>query len=482
MSDSSVTPIVPGCYPDPTICRVGDDYYLAHSSFEYFPGVPIWHSRDLVSWTQIGHILTRRSQFTRGDGRASSGIYAGTLRHHDGRFWYVTTNVSDYDNGQLILTADDPAGPWSEPVRVPEAIGIDPDIAWDTDGTCYLTWKAMSFTDGEVGILQARLDPASGKFLAPAYPVWQGSGMGAVEGPHLYEVDGTWYLMLAEGGTERGHSVTVARGPNPWGPFEGCPDNPILTRRSTTGPTQNTGHADLVSTADGRWAAVYLGVRPRGSTPGFHVMGRESFLTGIDWKDGWPVFDTSRYEVSPAATAFTDEFTTGVLDQRWVVPGGEAESFVTHCADAGVDLAPGGLLCTRIRDLRWHAEAVIDGPGRFALHFDDRHTYSLTRHEDRVEATARIGGLDIPLANVPAPDGPTVLRVEAVAPSTPNVPLGHAGPDDIILSLGTEQLARVDGRYLSTEVASGFTGRMLALSATTGPVHVRAVQYRPAQE
>ena len=121
-------PIVPGFYPDPTICRVGDDYYLAHSSFEYFPGVPIWHSRDLLRWTQIGHILTRRSQFVRGDGRPSNGIYAGTLRHHEGRFWYITTNVSDYDAGQLIVQADDPAGPWTEPVRVPEAIGIDPDL------------------------------------------------------------------------------------------------------------------------------------------------------------------------------------------------------------------------------------------------------------------------------------------------------------------------------------------------------------------
>src|SRR4051795_13500641 len=193
-------PIVAGFYPDPTICRVGRDYYLAHSSFEYFPGVPFWRSRDLQQWTQLGHILTRRSQFARGTGRASAGIYAGTLRHHDGRFHYVTTNVDDFDAGQLIVQTDDPDGEWSDPIRVPEALGIDPDLAWDETGECYLTWKAMSFAAGEVGIRQARLDLRSGRLLDRPYPVWQGSGLAASEGPHLYRVGQYWYLLLAEGG------------------------------------------------------------------------------------------------------------------------------------------------------------------------------------------------------------------------------------------------------------------------------------------
>jgi hypothetical protein len=274
----------------------------------------------------------------------------------------------------------------------------------------------------------------------------------------------------------------VARGPNPWGPFEGCPANPILSHRSTIHPTQNTGHADLVRTPDGGWAAVYLGARPRGSTPGFHVLGRETFLAGVDWKDGWPVFDVDRYAIPPTATAFTDDFTGARLDPRWVVPGGEAESFVTRSRGGGIEVAPGGWLCTRVRDLRWTAEATLAGPGRFALRFDDRHTYGLTRHSDRVEATARIGGLDILLATVAVPDGLTVLRLRAVTPASPPVPLGDAGPDDIVLSLGAQELARIDGRYLSTEVASGFTGRMLALSATSIPAQVRQVSYQPLPE
>jgi xylan 1,4-beta-xylosidase len=439
--NSATTPIVSGFYPDPTICRVADDYYLAHSSFEYFPGVPIWHSRDLTHWMQIGHVLTRRSQFVRGDCPPSSGLYAGTLRHHDGHFWYVTTNVSDYDAGQLIVQSDDPAGPWSGPVHVPEAIGIDPDLAWDNHGQCFLTWKAMSFTDGEVGILQARLDPTSGRFLGPAYPVWQGSGMGSAEGPHLYQLDDQWYLLLAEGGTERGHSVTVARGPSPTGPFEGNPANPILSHRSSSHPTQNTGHADLVSTPDGGWAAVYLGTRPRGWTPGFHVLGRETFLAGVDWVNGWPVIDEDRYAVTPVGTGFRDDFDSPELDMRWVVPGGEAAATVQRCPAGGLWILPiangtdgpigaVGLLCTRVRDLRWTTDATLQGPGRFLLRLDDRHTYELTRHANSVDVTVSIGDLNVVLATVAAPDGAVVLRIAAVAPASPT-----AGPDEIVLSI-----------------------------------------------
>ncbi|MFF0700019.1 family 43 glycosylhydrolase [Streptomyces tendae] len=493
--NSSTTPVVPGFFPDPTICRVGEDYYLAHSSFEYFPGVPVWHSRDLLNWTQIGHIFTRRSQFPRGDGRPSSGLYAGTLRHHDGRFWYVTTNAGDYDGGQILVHAEDPAGPWSEPVRVPDAIGIDPDIAWDETGQCYLTWKAMSFTDGEVGILQSRLDVTTGK-IEPPYPVWQGSGMGAVESPHLYQVEDTWYLVLAEGGTERGHTATVARGPRPSGPFEGCPHNPVLTHRSTIHPTQNIGHADLVRTPDGAWAAVYLGARPRGSTPGFHVLGRETFLAGVDWQDGWPVFHEDQYQVPTVSTAFDERFDGTDLHERWIVPGGEVATTTEPAPAGGARVLPAadpsvdqdgsvGLLCTRVRDLRWTAEATVEGSGRFLLRLDHRHHYGLTVRGGTVEATARVGDLDVVLASAPVPEPgrPAVLRLTAESPASAPVPLGDAGPDTIVLAFvgpdGPVELARLDGRYLSTEVASGFTGRVLVLAATEVPAHVRRVTYQP---
>lgn len=485
-------PILPGFYPDPTICRVGNAFYLATSSFEYFPGVPLWRSDDLVSWEQIGHILTRRSQFVRGEGRASAGIYAGTLRHHAGLFWYVTTNVSDFGAGQLLVRAVDPAGPWTDPVHVPEAIGIDPDLVWDETGQCYLTWKAMDFTDGgEGGILQARLDTATGALLEPPYPVWQGSGLDAAEGPHLYDIDGTWYLILAEGGTERGHAVTVARGRRPSGPFEACPDNPILSHRSSIHPTQNTGHADLVRGPDGRWAAVYLGARPRGSTPGFHVLGRETFLAGVDWIDRWPVIDEKRYDVAPAPTSFVDRFDGAELDQRWVVPGGAPDATAVLDPTGGLIIRDAtepspagdrGMICTRVRDLHWTADADLDGPGRLLLRIDDRHSYGLTRHDHEVQATVRIGDLSQIVHAICIGPGPVTLRIQAVPAASAPVPLGHAGPDTIVLSVdhsgGSRELARLDGRYLSTEVASGFTGRVLALASTTVPAHVRSFSYQ----
>ena len=491
-TSGSTTPIVPGFYPDPTICRVGDDYYLAHSSFEYVPGVPIWHSRDLLRWTQIGHVLTRSGRLTRVERRGSSGVWAGTLRHHEGRFWYVTTNTSDSDGGQILVWAENPAGPWSDPVHIPEVYGIDPDIAWD-DGDCYITWNAWpSARSDDGGIFQARLDVETGRLLELAYPVWQGSGLDIPEGPHLYEMEGTWYLLLAEGGTERGHAVSIARGPSPSGPFAGCPANPIFTHRSSTRPVQNVGHADLVRAPDGGWAAVYLGVRPGGLSPMFHVLGRETFLAGVDWADGWPVFDEGRFQVPSTATAFVDTFDRPELDLRWVVPGDHASAFVGLGSAGGLHIRPtegdldgsvgsAGLLCCRVRDLRWSAGATLGGPGRFMLRIDDRHAYGLRRHEDRVAATARIGDLDVVLAESPVPAGSATLRIEAVAPRSTSLPL--AGPDEIILSIvgadGRRELARLDGRYLSTEVATGFTGRMLAVGATTVPALVRSVTYQP---
>ncbi|MFG3338310.1 family 43 glycosylhydrolase [Glycomyces sp. NPDC048151] len=477
-------PIVSGFHPDPSICRVGEDYYLAHSSFEYFPGAPIFHSRDLVHWKQIGNILDRRSQFVPGGGTASGGIYGPTLRHHDGRFYYVTTNVYD-SRGQLIVSADDPAGDWSDPVFVPEAVGIDPDLCWDEDGECYLTWKGTVFSGEGDGIFQGRLDLATGRFKEPPYLVWQGIGLHAPEAPHLYRIGDRWYLMLAEGGTERGHSVTIARADRPEGPYEACPANPVFTHRSMYLPVQNTGHADLIETADGSWAAVYLGVRPGGFTPHFHVLGRETFLAGIDWVDGWPVFDEHRYEFVPDDSTFVDDFASETLDLRWVAPSSEPDA-IAAATGKGLDLRdPGdgspGLLCVRAKDLRWSAEAEFDDTGRFVLWLDKRHWYGLTCENGVVRAQARIGGVTAELGSAPAPEGPVVLRLEAVEPQAEDM-TGY-GPDDIVLSVKTgdafTELGRLDGRYLSTEVATGFTGRMIGVGAAGGDSRAREFRYTP---
>ncbi|WP_457967255.1 glycoside hydrolase family 43 protein [Arthrobacter sp. D1-29] len=487
--NSSLRPILPGFYPDPTICRVGGDYYLSTSSFEYFPGAPIFHSTDLLTWSQIGHVLDRRSQFRLGDPRPSTGIYGATLRHHNGMFWFITTNVSDYESGQVLVHAEDATGPWSDPVFVDGAIGIDPDLCWDDDDNCFLSWKAMSFGVGEFGIQQARLDTASGKLLDEPYLIWQGSGLGAVEAPHLYRIGEYWYLLLAEGGTERGHCVTAARSPHPSGPFEPCPANPVFTHRSLVHPVQNVGHADLMQTTDGGWAAVYLAVRPQGSTPGFHVLGRETFIAGVDWVEGWPVFDEERFTVPQTDTAYAEDFSAQQLDPRWVVPGGEPDNVAMMDDDGGIRLKPladgtPGLLCTRVRDLHWTADASIEGSGSFVLRIDDRYCFGLTCGNGKARAWAQLGEIRHETGSVDvAANHPVTLRIQSVPASSPTVPLGHGGPDEVVLSVvehsQARELGRLDGRHLSTEVASGFTGRMLALQSAGPEGKFMSVSYKP---
>ena len=271
-------PVIPGFHPDPSICRVGDDFYLVTSSFEYFPGVPVFHSRDLVHWRQIGHCLTRRSQLDLEGIGASLGIFAPTIRYHDGLFYMTTTNVTK--GGNFIVTATDPAGEWSDPVWVDQP-GIDPSLFFDDDGRVY-------YSTSSDGIKQSEIDVKTGAFLAEPRIVWAGTGGAYPEGPHLYKKDGWYYLVISEGGTELGHMITTARSRHPHGPFESYAGNPILSHRSLPSPIKSTGHADLVQDADGRWWTVCLATRPVGY-PFKHHLGRETFLVPTTWEEnGWP--------------------------------------------------------------------------------------------------------------------------------------------------------------------------------------------------
>ncbi len=254
---------------------------MVTSSFEFFPGVPVFHSRDLVNWEQLGHALQRDSQLPLHGCQPSGGIYAPTIRYHEGLFYMITTNVSG--GGNLIVTASDPAGPWSEPVYINHQ-GIDPSLLFDGDGKVYYTGTGR--LDGKKGIVMFEIDPLTGEILSPKQLVWQGTGGRHPEGPHLYRVDGWYYLMISEGGTEFGHMVTMARSKSPWGPYEPCPRNPILTHRDQeNSPIAATGHADLVQAADGSWWMVFLAYRE--SAKYFHHLGRETFLCPAAWEDGW---------------------------------------------------------------------------------------------------------------------------------------------------------------------------------------------------
>lgn len=276
-----VNPVIPGFHPDPSVCRVGSDFYLVTSSFEFFPGVPIYHSRDLVNWEQIGHCLTRNSQLPLMTSGVWGGIYAPTIRYHDGRFYMITTNVSD--KGNFIVSATDPRGPWSEPVWLKQQ-GIDPSLFWE-DGKCYMC------SNPNDGIWLCTIDPATGEQLTDSRLIWTGTGGRYVEAPHIYKKDGWYYLMCAEGGTEYGHKETIARSRDIYGPYVANPSNPILTHycQAAQGRSiQGTGHADLVEAPDGSWWLVCLAFRPCDGNN--HVTGRETFLAPVDWpRNGWPV-------------------------------------------------------------------------------------------------------------------------------------------------------------------------------------------------
>jgi alpha-N-arabinofuranosidase len=302
MSETYRNPIIPGFYPDPSICRVGEDYYLVTSTFEYFPGLPIFHSRDLVNWRQIGHVLDRPSQLDLDGIRPSGGLYAPTIRYHDGRFFVINTLVDGKrgDRANFIATTTDPAGPWSEPYWLDGAPGIDPSLLFDDDGRVWYTGNRIpldgeSYT-GHREIWLQELDLDSMQLKGERFALWDGAikKNQHAEAPHLYKIDGHYYLMVAEGGTGHFHAVTIARSKSITGPYETNPNSPILTHRHLgfDYPIVGTGHADLIETQNGEWWMVLLAMRPYGGY--YYNLGRETFLVPVIWEKGWPV-------VSPGA-------------------------------------------------------------------------------------------------------------------------------------------------------------------------------------
>ena len=275
-------PVLPGFHADPSVCRVGDDFYLVNSTFQYFPGVPVFHSKDLVNWEQIGNCLTRPSQIDLKETDGNSGIYAPTIRYNNGRFYMVTTVFPS--RRHFYVWTDHPAGEWSEPIVIDFAIGsCDPTLYFE-DGKCYFLWK-----EGDIKICE--IDVETGKQLGEIHHLGTGLGGRYPEGPHIYKKDGYYYLLLAEGGTEHGHHVNILRSRSLFGPYESNPANPILSHfnmKMQNSPIQGLGHADLVQATDSTWWMICLGYRTSGYLQ--HVMGRETMLAPVTWeKGGWPV-------------------------------------------------------------------------------------------------------------------------------------------------------------------------------------------------
>lgn len=500
-------PILPGFYPDPSICRVGDDYYLVHSSFEYFPGVPIFHSRDLVHWQQIGHCLTRASQLPLEKMRASGGIFAPTLRYHDGTFYMVTTNV--WGGGNFYVTALDPAGPWSEPVWLDQQ-GIDPSLFFDVDGTVYYT-RHVGMGDGYIG--QCRLDLETGKLAGELKEIWRGTGGVWPEGPHLYMIEGRYYLMVSEGGTSYDHRVTVARSDSPWGPFTPCPDNPILTHADRPDhPIQALGHADLFETPAGWWA-VCLGIRPQGGR--FHHLGRETFLAPVTWTlDHWPVIGnqghvelempvpklpTHAWDEPPARDDFDKpelglawNFLRNPRDADWSLaarPGylrlrGSAVTLHDQDSPAFVGRRQTALQCEVATQLEFDPQHDNEEAGLVVRGNDENHfQIGLALRDDKRQAFFRrvLGGKIVePVEYRDVPSGDVRLSI-AIQPLTYAFFVCPIDGEQI-------QLGTAPTKDLSSERIGGFTGVYIGMYATgngqavTVPADFAWFDYRVQQE
>ena len=333
----AANPILAGFYPDPSICRQGVDYYLTTSSFEYFPGCPLFHSRDLVNWRQIGHILDRPSQLDLAGVGPSQGIFAPTLREHQGVFYLVTTLVGGANrSGHFIVTTDTINSSWSEPIWLEEAPGIDPSLFFDDDGRIWFTANRKppcgERYPGHREIWLQEFDLRSKRLTGDRYALWDGAAKTATwaEAPHIFNKDGYYYLIIAEGGTGFDHAVTVARSRSITGPYEANSRNPILTHRHLGDrmPVIATGHADLVQTQNSDWWMVVLAMRR--PEKDYAPLGRETFLIPVDWQDGWPVAHPGigRVSISVPAPALPPQpwpkdpgrirFDTSGLGPEWV--------------------------------------------------------------------------------------------------------------------------------------------------------------------
>lgn len=303
-------PLLPGCYPDPSITRKGSDYYLVNSTFCYYPGVPIWHSTDLVNWRQLGYVLSRRSQLQIDRGSQMSwGVYAPDIKYNplNDTFYMITTGTG-HGSTAYVKSRDPKSGVWSDPVALPSIGGIDPSFCFDeATGRAYIVNNDAPATapqwDGHRAIWIREFDWRADSVIGPARVIIDGGVDPAtkpvwVEGPHLYHINGKYWLMAAEGGTSTNHSEVMFTADAPMGPYTPCPVNPILTQRDLPADRANivtsTGHADLFQTPQGEWYAVFLGVRPF-TADGHDKMGRETFMLPVQWTAGQPV-------ILPAAT------------------------------------------------------------------------------------------------------------------------------------------------------------------------------------
>lgn len=502
-------PILAGFYPDPSVTRVGNKFYLVNSTFAYFPGIPVFESDDLVHWKQIGHAIDRPSQLDFDGLGMSRGVFAPTIDYHNGTFYIFNTAVDS--GGNFYLTAKNPAGPWSDPMWL-KFEGIDPSIFFDTDGKAYLVNNDIPAGpiqyEGHRAIWMQEFDVATGTLIGPRRmildrgvdpaknPIW-------IEGPHLYRRDGWYYLMAAEGGTGPQHSEVILRSRSVWGPYTPYAGNPILTQRDLPAnrplPITNTGHADIVEARDGSWWAVFLGSRTYGN--GHYNTGRETYLLPVTWKDGWPTIlakgavipyvargpkGMSSASQSPLTGNFTwrDDFDKPTLKAEWVYARGPHEPWADLRAHPGKltirpraepleSLQNPSFLARRQQHLSFDASTSFQLPqsGRVAAGIaafqSESYWYFLgarrTAQGAEIFLERRDGKSTVTRATAAVPpEAPLTVRIsgnEAV------YSFSYQTPDREWHTLQANE----DGTLLSTDVAGGFVGAMVGPYARLEP-------------
>lgn len=487
-------PILPGFHPDPSVCRVGDTFYLVNSTFAYFPGVPIYKSRDLVHWKQIGNVLSRKENLPLGTCAHSNGIYAPTLRFHDGTFYLITTNIEN--GGNFIVTAADPAGPWSDPHWLPEAEGIDPSLFFDDDGKCYYCGTKGAPNErffGDNVIYLRELDLENWCFTGEETIVWGGALKDCewAEGPHIYKINGMYYCMNAEGGTGPDHAITICRSEHLRGPYTGCKRNPVMTHRhlGKSAAVTCVGHADLVDDTDGNWYSVMLAMRP---FDGCSNLGRETFLAKVSFEDGWPVFNPGIGTLLPADTLplAPDEeqmptkrytFAEKKLPPEFVMLRNPDENMFRFPEDS-----EGIFLRTLSASITEKASPAYLGIRETSMNGELSTLLSFTPAEGEEAGLAVVQSDEANLRFVLRKhDGNTVLSVikteHGTSETVAELPYGTS---EVTLTMRqelqkmrfsysengtafTELSETVDTRFLSTEWAGGFVGNTLGITASS---------------
>ena len=514
-SDEFYSPILQGCFPDPSICQKGNDYYLVHSSFAIFPGVPLFHSNDLVNWKQIGHVLDRPSQLKVQDCGISAGVYAPAIRYnpYNDTFYMITTQFSG-GFGNMVVKTKDPAQGWSDPYKL-NFNGIDPSMFFDEDGKAYVIHNdappaGTELYEGHRVIKVWEYDVEQDQVIAGTDQIIVNGGVDLsknpiwIEAPHIYKKNGRYYLMCAEGGTGDNHSEVIFVGDNPKGPFTPAPSNPILSQRHLPANRPNkvdwAGHADLVKGPDGKYYGVFLGIRPNENDR--VTMGRETFILPVDWSGDFPVFENGLIPMEPKLKmpqgvtnqtgtngflpngnfTYTDALNDTNLDTRWVALRGPREEFIVNDAN-GVyikpfstnlkQVAPTSTLFCRQQHNHFKTSVNINYIPQSEKDLAGLTCYQSEKFNYIFGITKK--GKDYYLLLERTENGrSTILASEKVSLKKPLTLQVEGNGDSYQFSYSTNQNTFVpvggivSGDILSTNVAGGFTGNLIGLYATNG--------------